>query len=71
MIAVSGGITCLLYPLAGGPLKQNWGKTVRLMQAVLKVVSAPAHFWESGARCFVERLCARRLDKAAIFLEVE
>ena len=27
------------------------------IQAVLKVVSAPARFWEHGARCFAVRLC--------------
>ena len=47
---------CLLPPQAGGPLRQNPGKIGLLIQAVRKVISAPARFWNRGARCFVERL---------------
>ena len=36
-------------------MKQNPGKIGFSIQAVLKVVSAPARFWERGARCFVMR----------------
>ena len=53
----SGRITSLLPPLAGGSLRQSHSKIVCSIQAVLKVVSAPARFWERGARCFVVRLC--------------
>ena len=64
--AVPGEINCLLPPPTGGSLRQNRGKIGRLIQAVLKVVSAPARFWESGARCFVVRLCVlERLGEAA------
>ena len=48
-------------------MKQNRGKIGCLIQAVLKGVSAPARFWERGARCFVGRLCLRRPDEAAMF----
>ena len=48
-------INCLLPLPAGGSLRQNPGKIGRLIQVVLKVVSAPARFWERGARCFVVR----------------
>ena len=40
----SGEIICLLPPPAGGSLKQNRGKIGCLIQAILKVVSAPARF---------------------------
>ena len=48
--------TCLLLRIAGGSLTQNPGKIGPLIQAVRKVTSAPAHFWDSGARWFVVRL---------------
>ena len=49
-------VTCLLLPTAGGSLRQNSGKIGLLIQAVRKVASAPAHFWDRGARWFVVRL---------------
>ena len=56
--AVSGEINCLLPPPVGGSWRQNPGKIGRSMiQAVPKVVSAPARLWERGARCFVVSLC--------------
>ena len=55
--AVSGEINYLLPPSAGGLLSQNPSKIGRSIQAVLKVVSAPARLWERGTRCFVGRLC--------------
>ena len=36
-------------------MKQNRGKIWYSILAVLKVLYAPAHFWERGARCFVGR----------------
>ena len=52
------GGTCLLLPIAGGSLTQNPGKIRPLIQAVRKVTSAPAHFWDRGARWFVARFYA-------------
>ena len=52
-----GEINCLLPPPAEGSLRQNTGKMGCSIQAVLKLVFAPARFWERGARCFVVRLC--------------
>ena len=49
-------VTCLLLPTAGGSLRQNPGKLGLLIQAVRKVTSAPAHFWNPDARWFVLRL---------------
>ena len=64
--AASGN--CLLPSPAGGLLRQNTDKTGCSIQTVLKVVFAPARFWERGARCFVVRLCVlERLDEAASF----
>ena len=61
---------CLLPPPAEGSLRQNPGKIGRSIQAVLKVVPAPARLWERGARYFVVRLCVlERLDEAAMFSE--
>ena len=60
----------LLLPLpAGGLLRQNLSRKIeRPIQAVLKVVSAPARFWERGARCFVVRLFVLEwLNEAAAF----
>ena len=54
--ASSRRVTCLLLPTAGGFLRQNPGKIGLLIQAVRKVTSAPAHFWDRGARWFVVRL---------------
>ena len=45
-------------------MKPNRRKIGCSIQAVLKVVSAPAHFKERGARCFVGRLGVGRLDEA-------
>ena len=53
--AASGN--CLLPPPAGELLKQNPDKIGRSIQAILKVISAPAYFWERGARLFAVRLC--------------
>ena len=64
---VSGEITCLLPPSAGGSLTHNRGKIGCSIQAVLKVVSAPARLWERSARCFVGRLCVGRLDETATY----
>ena len=64
--AFSGG-TSFLPPPGGGPLKQNRGKIGCSIQAVLKILSVPGRFWERGPRCFVRRLCVRRLDEAATF----
>ena len=36
-------------------MKQNPGKIGPLIQAVLEVTSAPARFWDRGARWFVAR----------------
>ena len=47
---------CLLFPTAGGSLGLNPGKIGLLIQAVCKVISAPALFWDRGARWFVVRL---------------
>ena len=47
---------CLLLPTAGGSLTQNPGKIGPLIQAVLEVISAPARFWDRGARWFVARI---------------
>ena len=49
-------VTCLLFPTAGGSLRQNPGKMRLLIQAVHEVTSAPAHFWDRGACWFVVRL---------------
>ena len=67
--AASGN--CLLLPTAGGSLRHNPGKIGRLIQAVRKVISAPARFWDRGARWFVVRLYVlEQLEKtAAGFLE--
>ena len=49
-------------------MRQNPGKIRRSIQAVLKVVFAPAQLWERGARYFVVRLYVlERLDEAAAF----
>ena len=37
-------------------MRRNPGKIGLLIQAVRKVTSAPAHFWDRGARWFVVRL---------------
>ena len=59
---------CLLSPPAGRLSKQNQGKIERSIQAVFKVVFAPALLWERGARCFVVRSCVlERLDETAAF----
>ena len=47
--------TSLLLLIAGGSLTQNPGKIGLLIQAVRKFTSAPAHFWDRGARWFVAR----------------
>ena len=41
---------------AEGSLRSNPGKIGPLIQAVHEVTSAPAHFWDRGARWFVVRL---------------
>ena len=61
-----GKINCLLLSPAGWLWRQNRCKIGRSIQAVLKVVSAPARFWDRGARCFVVRLYVlERLGEAA------
>ena len=45
-----------LLPTAGGSLTQNRGKIEPLIQAVRKLTTAPAHFWDRGARWVVARL---------------
>ena len=45
-----------MLPTAGGSLRQNPDKVELLIQAVRKVTSAPAHFWDRGAPWFVVRL---------------
>ena len=66
--AVSGEINCLLLPPAGGLWRQNRCKIERSIQVVLKVVSAPVHFWDRGARYFMVRLCVlERQDETAAF----
>ena len=47
---------CLLLPTAGGSMRLNPGEIGLWIQAVRKVTSAPAHFWDRGARWFVVRL---------------
>ena len=64
--AVSGG-TSFLPPPGEGLCKSNQGKIWCSILAVLQVVSAPARFWEHGARCFVGMLCVKGLDEAAVF----
>ena len=49
--AAYGG--CLLLHTVAGSLRLNQGKTGPLILAVRKVTSAPAHFWDRGARWFV------------------
>ena len=49
-------ITYLLLSTAGRSLRQIPGKIELLIQAVCKVTSAPAYFWDRGARWFVVRL---------------
>ena len=57
---------CLLLPPAGGLLRHNPDKIGRLIQVVVKVVSAPARSGDRGARCFVWRFMLR-LDEVAAF----
>ena len=54
-------------------MTQNPGKIGCSIQAVLKVVFAPARFWERGARCFVVRLCVlgRLVTICSVFLRVD
>ena len=47
---------CLLLPTTGRSLRLNPGKIGLLIQAVRKATSAPARFWDRGARWFVVRL---------------
>ena len=49
-------------------IEKNRCRIGRSIQAVLKVVFAPARFWDRGARCFVVRLYVlERLDETAAF----
>ena len=48
-------------------MKQNRGKIGYYIQAVLKVVSVPARFWERGAHCFVVRFTLGLEEAAAFF----
>ena len=43
---------CLLLPTAEGSLRPNPGKIGPLIQAVRKITSAPAYFWNRGTRWF-------------------
>ena len=54
--ASSRRVTCLLLPTAGGSLRQNPGKIGLFIQAVCKVISAPARFGDRGTCWFVVRL---------------
>ena len=56
----------LAAPSCRRVIETNRGKIGCSIQAVLKVVSAPACFWERGARCFVGRFTLG-LDEAAAF----
>ena len=49
-------VTCLLLPTTGWSLRQNPGKIGLLIQAVRKVISVPANYWDRRARWFVVRL---------------
>ena len=61
-------VSCLLPILTVWSSSQNQEKTGRSIQAVLKVVSAPARFWDRGVRCFVARLFVlEQLGEAAAF----
>ena len=65
--AIAGFGNCLLPPPAGESIKQNPGKIGRSIQAVFKVVSAPAHLWDRGARCFVWRFMLGLDETGAFF----
>ena len=57
-------------PYCRRSLTQNPGKIGPLIQAVCKVTSAPAHFWDRGARWFVARFYGLGLLKnCSVFLE--
>ena len=57
--AVSGEINCLLPSPAGGSLRHNQEKIVCSIQAVFKVVFAPARFLESWRALFVVKVHVR------------
>ena len=59
--------TCLLFLPAGGSSRQNQEKIGRSIQAVFKVISAPARFWDRGARCFIWRFMLGLGETAAFF----
>ena len=63
--------TCLLPLPTEESSRQNQEKIGRSIQAVLKVVSAPARFWDRGASCFAVRLCVweRLVMRLQRFLE--
>ena len=64
---------CLLLPTAGGSSRQNPGKIGRLIQAVRKVISAPARFRDRGARwsVVIRLYVLEQLEKtAAVFLSM-
>ena len=62
--AASG--TCLLPLPAEGSSRQSQENIGRSIQVVFKVVSAPARFWDRGARRFVVRLrVLEQLDETA------
>ena len=56
------------FPPAGGSSRQNQDKIRCSIQAVLKVVSAPAHFWDRGARYLVGRFVLGLGDASAFFV---
>ena len=63
-------VFCLLPIPAGGSSRRNQVEIGFSILAVFKVVSATAHFWDRGARCFMVRLCMLEwLDEAAAFFE--
>ena len=58
------------FPCRDGVLKgeQNRGKIWCSVQADRQAVSAPARFWERGARFFVGKFIVKALDEAAAFI---
>ena len=56
---------------ATASLRLNQGKIGLLIQAIHEVTSAPAHFWDRGARWFVVRLygLGQLMTSCSVFLE--
>ena len=59
----------LAVPSCRRVIETKSGQIGRSIQAVLKVVSAPASYWERGARCFAARLCVweRLVTSCSVF----